>query len=71
MVVPSLVGGIAGAVLLKWTPTATFDRMVPFLILFATLLFMAQEWVQRKLGTGDAATAPVDGNGSSAGCCSN
>jgi len=53
MVVPSLVGGIAGAVLLKWTPTATFDRLVPFLILFATFLFMAQEWVQRRLGTGD------------------
>jgi uncharacterized membrane protein YfcA len=56
MVVPSLVGGIAGAILLRWTPTATFDRMVPFLILFATLLFMAQETVQRQLGTGDAAT---------------
>jgi hypothetical protein len=56
MIVPSLVGGIAGAILLRWTPTATFDRLVPFLILFATLLFMAQETVQRKLGTGDAAT---------------
>jgi uncharacterized membrane protein YfcA len=56
MVVPSLVGGIAGAILLRWTPTATFDRLVPFLILFATLLFMAQETVQRKLGTGEAAT---------------
>jgi uncharacterized protein len=55
MVVPSLVGGIAGAILLRRTPTATFDRLVPFLILFATLLFMAQETVQRKLGTGQAA----------------
>ena len=54
MVIPSLIGGIAGAILLKWTPTATFDRMVPYLILFATLLFMAQETVQRQLGTGDA-----------------
>jgi uncharacterized protein len=54
MVVPSLIGGIAGAVLLKLTPTTTFDRLVPFLILFATFLFMAQEWVQRKLGTADA-----------------
>lgn len=52
MIVPSLLGGIVGAILLRWTPTATFDRMVPFLILFATLLFMAQETVQRKLGTG-------------------
>jgi len=53
MIGPSLVGGIAGAMLLRWTPTATFDRLVPFLILFATLLFMAQETVQRKLGTGN------------------
>ena len=49
LVVPSLVGGIAGALLLRWTPPDTFDKLVPFLILFATLLFMAQEPVQRKL----------------------
>jgi uncharacterized membrane protein YfcA len=54
MVIPSLIGGIVGAILLKRTPTATFDRMVPYLILFATLLFMAQETVQGMLGTGDA-----------------
>ena len=53
MVVPSLIGGIAGAILLRYTPAATFDRLVPFLILFATLLFMAQETVQRRLGTGN------------------
>jgi len=29
MIVPSLAGGIAGAVLLRWTPAATFDRLVP------------------------------------------
>src|SRR5208337_4393023 len=34
MIVPSLLGGITGAVLLRWTPTAMFDRLVPFLILF-------------------------------------
>jgi len=55
MIAPSLVGGLAGALLLRYTPTATFDRMVPFLILFATLLFMAQEPVQRMLNTADAA----------------
>lgn len=54
LIVPSLVGGLAGALLLRWTPASTFDRMVPFLILFATLLFMAQETVQRLLRTGDA-----------------
>jgi len=54
LIVPSLVGGLAGALLLRWTPAPIFDRMVPYLILFATLLFMAQETVQRMLKTGDA-----------------
>ncbi|HYW46633.1 MAG TPA: sulfite exporter TauE/SafE family protein [Bryobacteraceae bacterium] len=54
LVAPSLVGGISGALLLRWTPSATFDRLVPFLILFATLLFMAQEPVQRTLKTAHA-----------------
>jgi hypothetical protein len=53
LIVPSLVGGLAGAVLLRRTPTATFDHMVPYLILFATLLFMAQEPIQRKLGSAE------------------
>ena len=54
LIVPSLIGGLLGALLLRWTPAAIFDRLVPFLILFATLLFMAQEAVQRLLKTGDA-----------------
>jgi uncharacterized membrane protein YfcA len=48
LVVPSLLGGIAGAVLLELTPTAIFDRLIPFLILFATLLFWVQEPIQRR-----------------------
>jgi uncharacterized membrane protein YfcA len=55
LVVPSLIGGIAGAWLLKFTPPGVFDRLVPFLILFATLLFMAQEAVQRMLNTAETA----------------
>jgi uncharacterized membrane protein YfcA len=51
LVVPSLIGGIAGAWLLRFTPPAVFDRLVPFLILFATVLFMVQEPVQRMLKT--------------------
>ena len=54
LIAPSLIGGISGALLLRWTPPAIFDRLVPFLILFATLLFMAQEPVQRKLKTAGA-----------------
>jgi hypothetical protein len=45
----SLVGGAVGAGLLIWTPSETFARLVPFLIFFATLLFMAQEPLTRWL----------------------
>jgi uncharacterized membrane protein YfcA len=48
LVAPSVVGGVAGAALLRLTPAVVFDRLVPFLILFATLLFMAQYPLQRK-----------------------
>ncbi len=49
MIVPGALGGFFGALLLRLTPVATFDRLVPYLILFATLLFMAQEPIQRTL----------------------
>ncbi len=49
LVIPSLIGGLIGASLLRFTPPAVFDRLVPFLILFATVLFMAQEPVQRRM----------------------
>jgi len=45
----SVVGGAIGAWLLVWTPSPTFARLVPFLILFATLLFMAQGAITRRL----------------------
>lgn len=55
LVLPSLAGGIAGALLLEWTPPSVFDRLVPYLILFATILFMAQAPVQRSLQAPHAA----------------
>lgn len=39
LAIPSLVGGTAGAVLLISTPSSVFEKLVPFLILFATVLF--------------------------------
>ena len=48
LAVPSFVGGIIGAVLLYQTPADLFDRLVPILILFATVLFMAQDPIQRR-----------------------
>lgn len=49
LVVPSFFGGLAGAILLYRTPTNVFDRLVPWLIVFATCLFMVQEPIQRRL----------------------
>ena len=48
LVVPSVAGGLGGAILLAQTPPEVFERIVPILILFATLLFMAQEPLQRR-----------------------
>ena len=50
LVVPSLIGGAVGGWLLLRTPTSTFERLVPFLILAATLLLAAQEMITRRLG---------------------
>jgi uncharacterized membrane protein YfcA len=38
----SAAGGLIGAVLLTCTSNQTFSKLVPFLILFATVLFVAQ-----------------------------
>jgi uncharacterized membrane protein YfcA len=51
LIVPSLAGGLLGALLLRWTPSKLFGDMVPFLILFATVLLSAQDVVQRMLKT--------------------
>jgi hypothetical protein len=51
----SLAGGTVGAILLIWTPPQTFARLVPFLILFATVLFMLQEPVNRWVKVGEMA----------------
>lgn len=50
LIIPSLAGGALGGWLLLRTPTSTFERLVPFLILGATLLLAAQEMITRRLG---------------------
>ncbi len=47
LAIPSLLGGIVGAQLLLRTPPRVFANLVPYLILMATLLFMAQEPLAR------------------------
>ena len=51
LMIPSLAGGITGAVLLLRTPESVFERLVPVLIFAATALLAGQELVTRKLGT--------------------
>jgi uncharacterized membrane protein YfcA len=57
---PSLLGGGVGAVLLLRTGSERFARIVPFLVLGATLLFMLQGPILRYFGrtTGSAGGAP-------------
>ncbi|HXG95128.1 MAG TPA: sulfite exporter TauE/SafE family protein [Blastocatellia bacterium] len=45
----SVLGGLVGAILLLQTPSRTFAAIVPYLILFATLLFAAGEPLTRML----------------------
>jgi uncharacterized membrane protein YfcA len=50
LLVPSLLGGLLGAMVLVRTPPAVFDRVVPGLVLFATLLFAFRERMTRWSG---------------------
>jgi uncharacterized protein len=49
LLAPGLIGGIIGAYLLSQTPARTFARIVPWLVLFATILFMVQPKLQQRL----------------------
>lgn len=58
----SLVGGAVGAVLLLLTPSSFFERLVPWLVLFATVVFAYGSFRKRPtasahLGTRGAAVA--------------
>ncbi len=45
----SVVGGVLGAILLIRTPIAKFDRLVPYLLLFSTLLFIFSDAIATRL----------------------
>ncbi len=47
----SLLGGLLGSTLLTHTSNQIFSKLVPFLILFATLLFLAQGIFRRFAGS--------------------
>jgi len=45
----SVFGGAVGAWALIWTPAPLFAKLVPFLILFATILFMLQGVINKPI----------------------
>jgi uncharacterized protein len=49
LLLPSLLGGLLGAWVLAITPNWLFARIVPFLVLFATVLFGARDQFSRWL----------------------
>jgi len=57
----SLIGGALGAVLLLVTPPGVFARMVPFLVLFATIVFAWGSFGRRPAGDAVAARLGVRG----------
>ncbi len=50
LLVPSFIGGALGAVILVITPPDLFKIIVPFLVLFATLVLAARNTLARKIG---------------------
>ena len=57
LVVISLIGGALGAVLLLATPESFFERLVPFLVLFATAVFAWGSFF-RRAGEGGTQLTP-------------
>lgn len=55
----SLAGGLLGGILLTRTQESAFARMVPFLLLFATVLFLTQGAFRRWARLGTAPTGPA------------
>ncbi|NPD17633.1 sulfite exporter TauE/SafE family protein [Xinfangfangia sp. D13-10-4-6] len=55
MIAMAVIGGLGGALLLLVTSKETFSAIVPWLLLFATLVFAAGPWLMRHvLGQGKA-----------------
>jgi uncharacterized membrane protein YfcA len=67
LVVTGIIGGVLGAVVLLKTPQATFMRMVPWLLLGATLLFVFSgritTFIRRRAGHEPGLAAPTGTRG--------
>jgi uncharacterized protein len=64
--VASLIGGVIGAVLLLWLPSAAFTAIVPVLIGIGCVLVVLQPWLSRRLAARranlDGAAPPAHGS---------
>ena len=59
LLVPSLIGGLVGVLLVTKLPPSMFDALVPWLILSAALLFALQPQIARLTGVGKPHAAPT------------
>jgi uncharacterized membrane protein YfcA len=57
--VPSLLGGILGAILLLWLPEKAFERVVPWLIVFACVVLAFQGQLKRLVAASPHANHPA------------
>lgn len=48
-IVASLIGALAGAFLLLHTPPGIFERLIPYLLLFAMIVFIASPYLTRHV----------------------
>ncbi|MGP9811859.1 sulfite exporter TauE/SafE family protein [Rhodopseudomonas sp. NSM] len=59
LVIISLIGGVFGALLLLITPPTLFARMMPWLVLFATLVFAWGSFLRRPAAEGRQISLPL------------
>jgi uncharacterized membrane protein YfcA len=58
VVAVSIAGSLIGAILLLFTPPAVFQRLIPWLLLFATSVFAASPWLTRGASSETPSHAP-------------
>lgn len=49
LLIPAIIGAAIGAILLRHTSFASFDRLIPILILFAVVLFAMQPFIYLQI----------------------
>jgi uncharacterized membrane protein YfcA len=57
----TLIGGLVGGLLLLWTPSSAFDRVLPWLLLAATIMLAAGPKIAPRLSRVANRPAPVIG----------